>query len=65
MARKPITREDLNPSYDELIQELLNANAKLLMDSLIAKLTIQKLEKVIHGLTEEINSSLDEGNKEF
>lgn len=61
MVRKPITSEDVKPSYDDVINELLNTVSKLIMENSIMKLTIKKLEASIQGFYEESG----EGNKEF
>lgn len=61
MVRKPITSEDVKPSYDDVINELLNTVSKLIMENSIMKLTIKKLEASIQGFYEESS----EGNKEF
>jgi hypothetical protein len=53
MARKPITSEDLKPSYDEVINDLLGTVSKLIMENTIMKLTIKKLEGTLEGFYQE------------
>lgn len=61
MARKPITSESVQPSYDEVINELLTTVSKLIMENTIMKITIKKLEASVQGLHQESN----EEKKEF
>lgn len=61
MARKPITSEDINPSYDEIIKELTGTISNLIMDNTVMKIMIRKLETIIQE-SEQLNS---EANKEF
>jgi hypothetical protein len=61
MARKPITREDVNPSYDEIVKELTGTISNLIMENTVMKIMIQKLESIVHELDHEHG----EVNKEF
>jgi len=65
MARKPITREDINPSYDDVIKELLNVNSMLWMENTVMKLTIQKLEGILAEISQGSYEPSREENKEF
>jgi hypothetical protein len=57
MARKPITREDVNPSYDEIVKELTGTISNLIMENTVMKIMIKKLEAIA--------GDLDQENKEF
>ena len=57
MARKPITREDINPSYDEIVKELTGTISNLIMENTVMKIMIKKLEAIA--------GDLDQENKEF
>lgn len=57
MARKPITREDVNPSYDEIVKELTGTISNLIMENTVMKIMIKKLEAIV--------GDLDQENKEF
>ena len=61
MARKPITREDINPSYDEIVKELTATIANLIMENTMIKIMIKKLEAIV-GEFDQVNS---QENKEF
>jgi hypothetical protein len=61
MARKPIKREDINPSYDEIVKELTTTITNLIMENTMIKIMIKKLE-VIVGDFDQQNS---QDNKEF
>jgi hypothetical protein len=61
MARKPITREDVNPSYDEIVKELTGTISNLIMENTVMKIMIQKLESIVH----EFDHEHGEVNKEF
>lgn len=61
MARKPVTREEINPSYDEIVKELTTTIANLIMENTMIKIMIKKLEAIVGELDQE-NS---QGNKEF
>lgn len=65
MARKSISREELTPSYEELINELSGIAAKLLVESAAKSITIQKLEKLINELIQESDNHVHEVNNEF
>lgn len=57
MARKPITREEINPSYDEIVKELTGTISNLIMENTVMKIMIKKLEAIA--------GDLDQENKEF
>lgn len=61
MARKPITSDSIQPSYEEVINDLLGTVSKLIMENTVMKLTIKKLEASIQGSYQES----DEAKKEF
>jgi hypothetical protein len=61
MARKPITREDVNPSYDEIVKELTGTISNLIMENTVMKIMIKKLEAIV-GEFDQVNS---QENKEF
>ncbi len=69
MARKPIRREDINPSYDEVISELGNTISKLIVENSILKITIKKLEDYINSIDDQDHShsrqSKEQDTKEF
>lgn len=65
MARKPITRESLSPSYDEIINELIGINSKLLMENIVMKLNIQKLERLLEEIDQEYSEQSHHDKKEF
>jgi hypothetical protein len=65
MARKPITNEDVNPSYEEIINELVSVNSKLLMENTMMRLTIKKLESLVMELNQDDYQEPDEAKKEF
>jgi hypothetical protein len=65
MARKPITNEDVNPSYEEIINELVSVNSKLLMESAMMRLTIKKLESLVMELNQDDYQEPDSAKKEF
>ncbi len=60
MARKPITSEDLKPSYDEVVNDLLGTISKLIMENTIMKLTIKKLEGTLEGFYQESDQAKNE-----
>jgi|688.fasta_scaffold13218_36 hypothetical protein len=60
MARKPITSEDLKPSYDEVVNDLLATVSKLIMENTIMKLTIRKLEGTLEGFYQESDQAKNE-----
>jgi exonuclease VII small subunit len=53
MAKKKIRKEDVSPSYEELISELSGIISKLLIESAAKTITIQKLEKIVNDLSED------------
>jgi hypothetical protein len=57
MARKPVKREDINPSYDEIVKELTATISNLIMENTMIKIMIKKLEAIV--------GELDQENKEF
>ena len=61
MARKPITREDVNPSYDEIVKDLTGTISNLIMENTVMKIMIKKLEAIV-GEFDQANS---QENKEF
>jgi hypothetical protein len=61
MARKPIKREDINPSYDEIVKELTTTITNLIMENTMIKIMIKKLEAIV-GDFDQQNS---QDNKEF
>lgn len=65
MVRKPITRESLSPSYDEIINELLNSTSKLIIENIMMKLKIQKLESLLEEIVQEPNEEPHYDKKEF
>jgi hypothetical protein len=52
MAKNDITKEDVTPSYEELINELSGIISKLVIESAAKTVTIKKLEAVINGLAD-------------
>jgi hypothetical protein len=60
MARKPITSEELKPSYDEVVNDLLGTVSKLIMENTIMKLTIKKLEGTLEGFYQESDQAKNE-----
>jgi hypothetical protein len=65
MARKPITQEDVNPSYEEVVNELLSTASKLLMENTMMKLTIKKLESLVLELNQDFDEESSAAKKEF
>lgn len=65
MARKPITKEDITPSYEEIVNELLATISKLLMENAILKLSNKKLEVLVSQFASEIDQSSDESKNNF
>jgi len=61
MARKPVKREDVNPSYDEIVKELTATISNLIMENTMMKIMIKKLEAIVGEFDQE-NS---QDNKEF
>jgi regulator of replication initiation timing len=61
MARKPVKREDINPSYDEIVKELTTTITNLIMENTMIKIMIKKLEAIV-GEFDQQNS---QDNKEF
>lgn len=61
MARKPVKREDVNPSYDEIVKELTATISNLIMENTMIKIMIKKLEAIVGEFDQE-NS---QDNKEF
>lgn len=65
MARKPLTNDDINPSYEEVVNELMSMNSKILMENVMMKLTIKKLESLVHQLNQDDYQEPGEAKKEF
>jgi regulator of replication initiation timing len=61
MARKPVKREDVNPSYDEIVKELTTTITNLIMENTMIKIMVKKLEAIVGEFDQE-NS---QDNKEF
>ena len=61
MARKPIKREEINPSYDEIVKELTGTISNLIMENTVMKIMIKKLEAIVGELDQENSQE----NKEF
>jgi hypothetical protein len=53
MAKKKIKKEDISPSYEELISELSGIVSKLLIESAAKTITIQKLERIVNDWNED------------
>lgn len=61
MARKPVKREDINPSYDEIVKELTTTITNLIMENTMIKIMIKKLEAIVV----EFDQQNSQDNKEF
>ena len=61
MARKPVKREDVNPSYDEIVKELTATISNLIMENTMIQIMIKKLVAIVGEFDQE-NS---QDNKEF
>jgi hypothetical protein len=61
MARKPVKREEVNPSYDEIVKELTTTITNLIMENTMIKIMVKKLEAIVGEFDQE-NS---QDNKEF
>ena len=61
MARKPVKREDVNPSYDEIVKELTATISNLIMENTMIKIMIKKLEAIVGEFDQENSQE----NKEF
>lgn len=65
MARKSISKEEITPSYDELINELSNNVAKLIIDNSVKTVMIQKLESIINEFMQQSDKRVEQVNNEF
>jgi hypothetical protein len=61
MARKPVKREDVNPSYDEIVKELTATISNLIIENTMMKIMIKKLETIVG----EFDQGNLQDNKEF
>ena len=65
MARKSVSKEEITPSYDELINELSNNVAKLIIDNSVKTVMIQKLESIINEFMQQSDKRVEQVNNEF